>query len=144
MRLIGRPPIGLWAYAIGKLSVLGCWVALVVRPFWPDIAWYQSPKLDLLGAALLGMGVLLMAAGGVNLGSSLRVGLPTERTALKTGGVYKYTRNPMYVGGLLTCLAGVAWTANPMILVLSVVAAIVHHRIVLAEERYLAAEFGDA
>jgi protein-S-isoprenylcysteine O-methyltransferase Ste14 len=50
----------------------------------------------------------------------------------------------MYVGGFLTCLATSAWTANPVIFVLSAAAAIVHHRIVLAEEKYLAVEFGDA
>jgi protein-S-isoprenylcysteine O-methyltransferase Ste14 len=72
------------------------------------------------------------------------MGLPTEKTALKTGGPYKYTRNPMYLGGLLTCFAAIAWTANPIIFVLTVVATIVHHKIVLAEEKYLAAEFGDA
>jgi len=85
-----------------------------------------------------------MLSGAASLGSALRMGLPKEKTTLRTRGPYRYTRNPMCVSGPLTCLAAIAWTANPPIFVLSAVAAIVHHKIVLAEERYLAAEFGDA
>ena len=144
MPFLGAIPINPYAYLIGKLSVFACWSSLVVRFFWSGIVWFRSPWLDVLGGVALVLGLLLMVAGAVNLGSSLRMGLPTEKTALKTGGPYKYTRNPMYLGGLLTCFAAVAWTANPIIFVLTVVSALVHHKIVLAEEMYLAAEFGDA
>jgi len=144
VRFVGAVPIRPYAYLIGKLSVLACWASLVGKHFWPGIVWFSSPGLDVLGAVLLVTGLVLMVAGGVNLGGSLRVGLPREKTVLRTGGVFRYTRNPMYVGGFVTCLAAVAWTANPVVFVLAIVAAIVHHTIVLAEEKYLAAEFGDA
>jgi protein-S-isoprenylcysteine O-methyltransferase Ste14 len=38
----------------------------------------------------------------------------------------------------------VLWTANAVILALALAAVVIHHRIVLAEERYLAAQFGEA
>jgi len=144
VRFVGTAPINPYAYLAGKLSVGGCWASLVAGRFRPDLVWFRSPRLEVCGAVLVVLGLLLMVGGAANLGRSLRVGLPTGKTVLKTCGLYRYTRNPMYVGGLLTCLAAVARTANPVILVLSAVAAIVHHRIVLAEEKYLAAEFGDA
>ncbi len=144
MRFLGIAPINPYAYLVGKVSVLACWSALAVRSFLPGIVWFRSPGLNVLGAVLLAIGLLLMVAGAANLGSSLRMGLPIEKTALRTRGIYRHTRNPMYVGGLLTCLAAVTWTANPVIGMLSAVAAIVHHRIVLMEEKYLAAEFGNA
>jgi len=140
---MGTAPIRPSAYLLGKLSVLACWASLVARWFWPALVWFRSPGLGVVGAGLLVTGLLLMVAGAVNLGSSLRMGLPTEETALKTRGPYRYTRNPMYVGGLLTCLAAIAWTANPVVFALTIVAAIVHRKIVLAEEKYLAAQFGD-
>jgi protein-S-isoprenylcysteine O-methyltransferase Ste14 len=144
MRFFGAAPINPYALVMGKLCAVACWASLVARFFWRGLVWFRSPWLDALGAVLLAVGLLLALAGLVNLGGSLRVGLPTGKTALKTSGVYRYTRNPIYVGGLLMCLAAVAWTMHPMILALCLVAAIVHHRIVLAEEKFLAAEFGDA
>ncbi len=132
----------MYAYLAGKLSLLGCWAALVAAYLWPPVVWFRSPALWLLGVCLMVTGLFVLGAGIANLGGSLRMGLPEEKTALKTSGIYRYTRNPIYVGGLLTCLAAVAWTANPWIAALCAVAAIVHHRVVLAEERYLASEFG--
>lgn len=144
MRFLGTAPIEPRAYLAGKLAALACWASLVARFFWPAVVWFSSPGLVILGAVLVAVGLLLMIVGGVNLGSSARVGLPKEQTALKTGGLYKYSRNPMYLGGFLTCLAAIAWTMNPIIIALVITTALFHHKIVLAEERFLAARFGSA
>ncbi len=144
MRFLGAAPIPLPAYVAGKLALLACWAALLARPFWPGLVWLRNTWLDVGGALLLVAGLALLLSGGVGLGGSLRMGLPREKTVLKTGGVFRLSRNPMYVGGLLTCLAAVAWTGHPVVLVLTVVTAAVHDRIVRSEERYLAGEFGDA
>jgi len=143
MRFLGMPPIKPYAYVLGKLCVVACWASLAARWFWPGIVWFRGPALDALGAVALAIGVLVLGAGLVGLGRSLTMGLPTEKTALETAGPYQHTRNPIYVGGLLICMAAVLWTANPIILLLMVVTATVHHRIVLAEEKFLAAEFGE-
>src|SRR6266699_6135073 len=63
---------------------------------------------------------------------------------LVTGGVFAWMRNPMYLGlGLLT--AGIAiMLASGWTLALMVPAALVlHHGVVLREERYLEAKFSD-
>jgi len=63
---------------------------------------------------------------------------------LVTGGVFAWMRNPMYLGlGLLT--AGIAiMLASGWTLALIVPAALVlHHGVVLREERYLEAKFSD-
>lgn len=64
---------------------------------------------------------------------------------LVTGGIYRYLRNPMYVG-LAFCVAAVAFAlASDWTLVLMVpAAALMHYGVVLREERYLAARFGEA
>lgn len=63
--------------------------------------------------------------------------------ALVGGGVFRWLRNPMYVGGLMI-LAGLSIAlASDWMLVLTVVAAfVIHFGVVLREERYLAAKFG--
>ena len=70
---------------------------------------------------------------------------PSQPTlALATTGVFKWTRNPMYVGGCLA-LAGIAigfaldWVLVCLILSLP----LVHYGIVLREEHYLERRFGE-
>jgi protein-S-isoprenylcysteine O-methyltransferase Ste14 len=65
--------------------------------------------------------------------------------ALATAGIYRRLRNPMYVGGLLA-LAGVALAlaSDWMLILLAPMALILHGGVVLREERYLEAKFGEA
>ncbi len=69
-------------------------------------------------------------------------GLPTSR--IITTGVFSISRNPLYLGGVFI-LAGIALTFNlPWVLVLlipSVVAC--HYILIVPEEDYLSARFGD-
>ena len=92
----------------------------------------------LAGALVVVSGQRALARRGTNVNPSL----PT--LALATGGVYRFTRNPMYVGGM-TALAGIALIfALDWLLLLMVPAAVVLHLgIVRREEQYLDRKFGD-
>ena len=87
------------------------------------------------GAWVAGWGLLL--AGRLGLGRSFRVGCPEEETTLRTEGIFRYTRNPMYVGLDATLLAASLYTLNPLVLIAGIGIAGVHHRIILAEEECL-------
>jgi protein-S-isoprenylcysteine O-methyltransferase Ste14 len=65
-------------------------------------------------------------------------------TALVVSGVYKWSRNPMYVAVLLI-LSGwaVGFWSRPLTLYAEVVLVVFHLRIVLHEEPWLARTFGD-
>ncbi len=65
-------------------------------------------------------------------------------TALVTGGPYQFSRNPMYLG-LTLLYAGVALWANALwpLLLLPVVIAVMHQGVIVREERYLEATFGE-
>ncbi|HEX7486036.1 MAG TPA: methyltransferase [Vicinamibacterales bacterium] len=56
--------------------------------------------------------------------------------------MFRLSRNPMYLGVYATLAASVFYTLNPVVLVVGVFVALAHHRIVLAEERFLARTFG--
>src|SRR6266581_6105525 len=64
-------------------------------------------------------------------------------SSLVTGGVFRYTRNPMYVGLLLTLLAWAVFLANPLAVLWVVVYVLYITRFqIIPEERVLASLFG--
>ena len=99
-----------------------------------------------LGGVLFAAGLALMLAGG-HYFSLAKTNIPPYKPALHlvTGGLYAFVRNPMYAGfGFMLAGLGIAF-ASDWTLVLMIPAAIVLHRgVVLREERYLEAKFGDA
>ena len=67
-----------------------------------------------------------------------------EASALVTTGIYRYTRNPMYLGLLMLLLAFTAYLAVPWALVGPLAFALFIARFqIIPEERVLAAKFGD-
>jgi protein-S-isoprenylcysteine O-methyltransferase Ste14 len=64
-------------------------------------------------------------------------------SSLVTRGVYRHTRNPMYVGFLLTLLAWAVFLANPLAVLWVVVYVLYITRFqIIPEERVLASLFG--
>jgi protein-S-isoprenylcysteine O-methyltransferase Ste14 len=59
-------------------------------------------------------------------------------------GLYRYSRNPMYVGVLIVVSGwALAWPAATLWVYAGTIAALFHLRILLGEEPWLAATFGD-
>lgn len=110
-----------------------------------------TPLLPAATARTLGVALFALSAalGGYALRTLVRAGTnvsPEEPTlALVTDGPYRWTRNPIYVAGLGVCLA-TAFLVNGVapLLLLVPAAALLHWGVVLREERYLAAKFGEA
>ena len=100
----------------------------------------------ILGLELIAVGLALAVAalrGFRSVGTDPEPWKPS--TALFTAGVYAWLRNPMYVGGTFL-LAGIAiLLASDWMLVMIILSGLVlHFGVVLREERYLEAKFGDA
>ena len=89
-----------------------------------------------------GIGLLIALISMLNLGESLRFGLPQEKITLKNQGLYKYSRNPMYLGFYIMEISSMLLTLNPIIIVIGIYAISVHHLVTLSEERYLKKTFG--
>ena len=65
-------------------------------------------------------------------------------TALVTTGMFAHTRNPMYWGlGILILAIAIGLASNWTLIALAAFALVIHYGVVLREERYLAAKFGD-
>jgi len=56
----------------------------------------------------------------------------------------RHSRNPIYAGGYLLLVGCCLYCPHPVVIVSAALAVLVHHRIVLAEERLLERRFGRA
>ncbi|MCK9544637.1 MAG: isoprenylcysteine carboxylmethyltransferase family protein, partial [Novosphingobium sp.] len=116
-----------------------------------DLLLLRTPT-GLPGALRYGLAILLVVAASALIVSAFgrfcRAGTPAEpwqpSTSIVTDGVYAFTRNPMYVAMLLFYLA-IAIAVDSIIALVFLVPllTVMHYGVVLREERYLEAKFGD-
>jgi protein-S-isoprenylcysteine O-methyltransferase Ste14 len=140
----GEPLIGAGAFAGSKYAIVAVWTATVLHSWGVGLSLVQVPRpARWLVIGLWGAGFLLLLAGRLELGSSFRIGRPREHTEMQTGGLFRLSRNPMYLGVFSTLTASVIYTMNPVVLVVTALVILAHHRIVLAEEEHLQATFGE-
>jgi protein-S-isoprenylcysteine O-methyltransferase Ste14 len=103
------------------------------------------PIRVVIGAILFAAGASMMVIAKNTFG---RVGTnvpPWEPTLkLATAGIYDRIRNPMYVGGVLMLAGiGIAIGSDWLLVLVIPCALLLHFGVVLREERYLEAKFGD-
>ena len=106
---------------------------------------FAGAVAQLTGGALLVAGLaLLVVAGGLFTRADTGLIPFRDTRALVTHGLYRYSRNPMYVAMALVLL-GVAVTvgASLALLVPAAFLVIIDRRFIRAEERQLEALFGD-
>jgi protein-S-isoprenylcysteine O-methyltransferase Ste14 len=143
MELIGKPTINPLVFYAGKISGYITWIAFIYSLrndyFISNCEFFYK---EIIAYSLLALGILFTTVSLINLGKSTRMGLPKEHTVLKTNGIYKISRNPMYVGLGLFTIASMVYTMNVIIIALGVFSLIVHHLIIKNEEWFLLSRFG--
>jgi len=144
MNLIGKTPINPVLFYTGKISGYLAWIILLLAlSNIPVIAECSIPALMYFSYVLLLTGLLLTVLSLVNLGQSTRLGLPQEETALKINGVYRLSRNPMYLGFDLLTLSAMLYTLDIGVISLGVYSMVIYHFIILGEEKFLEQRFGN-
>jgi len=139
----GDPPIDRRLFYASKYSIVAVWAAVVAQAWGLGLPLAARP--DWVGWAAIGFwvcGFVLLLAGRLTMGDSFRIGSPQETTGLRVDGLFKASRNPMYLGVFATLLAATLYTLNPLVLLVAIFIGAVHHRIVLAEEAYMREAFG--
>ena len=140
----GEPPIDRRIFYISKYTILVLWTAMVVQSWDVRLSLVSAPGwMRWVSLVLWVGGFSLLFVGRLGLADSFRIGSPKESTRLKVGGLFQFSRNPMYLGVYATLLASVLYTLNPVVLLAAIFVVAVHHRIVLAEERHLQKAFGE-
>ena len=137
-RLVVFPPLILLAVLV--LSVALQWLVRLGLLTRFDQTWRT-----VCGGLVLLAGIVVTQAGARTLLSrGTNVNPLRPAVALATDGIYRWTRNPMYVGGLPLMLGLAIVLALDWLPLLMVPAAfLLHFGIVRREEQYLEAKFGD-
>ena len=139
----GTAPINRPVFYASKYSILVVWGAMVVHSWGVSLSFTEVPRiLQIAALGFWGFGFLLMYLGRFRLGDSFRLGNSKESTDLRTGGLFRLSRNPMYMGVYATIAASLLYMMNPVIILLGTFVIAVHHAIVLAEEKHLQNVFG--
>lgn len=97
-----------------------------------------------IGAGVFLIGIAVMSAGRMQfIRAGTNVNPMQPATLIVSSGIYRFTRNPMYVG-MTTAFIGLALVTRVgwLLIVLPVVLALMHWGVVLREERYLSRKFG--
>jgi protein-S-isoprenylcysteine O-methyltransferase Ste14 len=144
MEPIGKPPVAVPLLVTGKLALFCCWIFPLAGRIGIMTAGDVGPAGAATGIALYAAGTALGVLSFASLGKSLAVGLPESATELRTGGVYRFSRNPIYLAAYLLCAGSCVIAPHPVNLLLFVTAVAIHHRVILSEEKFLEERFGGA
>ena len=140
MKLFGKTSINPFVFYFGKLAFVGNFIFIFLGAYMGA----PKPNIWILLADLIILfipGIFIYVTSINQLRESLRVGLPEEETTLKTHGLYKYTRNPIYVSVYMLGLASCIYVPHWLNISLLVIAITIHHFIIKAEEKFLLAKF---
>ncbi len=103
------------------------------------------PGIKLLGMMLAGGGLLLYAFSLRRLGSSWRMGIDRSTPGpLVTGGVYRWSRHPIYVAFDMVFVGTFLLSGRTVFLLLAVLAIALLHLHLLREEQFLREQFPGA
>jgi protein-S-isoprenylcysteine O-methyltransferase Ste14 len=125
------------------LLVLGQFVLLALIVLLPrGAAWTLPVAVARAAQVAAGVGIVLMVIAGTALGRGLTAApLPNSHAELRTGGLYRFVRHPIYSGLLLLAVAlaltsGSLWTTAAYVALVALINAKARW-----EEQHLAARF---
>ena len=125
--------------------------AVVALLMWAVASWLPSWRIALPGRTLATV-ILLLVAGAIGIAgvrafdrarTTVDPLRPERASALVTSGIYRRTRNPMYVALAIALLAWALWLEHPLaVLGVPAFVAWINRFQITPEERALRALFG--
>ncbi len=87
--------------------------------------------------------IILFLLATITMKNNWRVGIPEEKTSLVVDGIYKWSRNPAFVGFDLLYISNVILFFNIPLLTSAIFAIVMLHIQILQEEKHMLNMFGD-
>lgn len=112
----------------------------------PSLGFAISLRIEVVGILVL-VGAVIALVGVISFRihhTTMDPRYPEQTSNLVTGGVYRFTRNPMYLGFLFILLGWSVWLSNyiAVVMVVPYVFYITRFQII-PEERFIEDQFGD-
>ncbi|WP_254359655.1 methyltransferase family protein [Microbacterium hominis] len=127
----------------GDLLVLAQF-ALLALLLLPGAPLWSRWWITAIAVVLAGIGGGVAVAGAWALGRNLVPWVaPRPGAPLRTGGVYRFTRNPIYLGLLVAAAGWVLWRGRLELVVVWILLAVVLTVKAHVEQRHLIAAFGE-
>ncbi|MCF8533260.1 MAG: isoprenylcysteine carboxylmethyltransferase family protein [Reyranella sp.] len=130
--------------AVALFAALAMWLATSAS----GILGFMLPGRLAIAITLAVLGIAISMAGFMSFrraGTTVNPTRPDTTSSLVEGGVYRFTRNPMYLGLLLVLGGWAAYLSNAAAFAGPVLFALYINRFqIVPEERALAARFGTA
>lgn len=141
-KIVGRASIDVVTFTLAKLFLGVPILVVILNTLGLELTLFRPSNVaSVISVILLLVGEPLLVLSILNLNQSTRIGLPLEETTLKTDGIYKLSRNPMYLGVYMLSAASALYVMNDAVWMFLIFGIIVHHKIILEEEKFLLARF---
>lgn len=147
---MGKPTIQPALFYSSKFLLFTVWALFGVIAVFPEyrhivpfLIQNQIPEVQkLMSAVFLIPANLIIVPAYLSMGLITNIGLPTGKHELRTGGIYRISRNPMYASFIFLNTATFLFLPSILLLIVMLYGMVVHHFIILGEEKFLDREFG--
>jgi protein-S-isoprenylcysteine O-methyltransferase Ste14 len=130
----------LWVYE----TVASAWPLPVHAVPWLDVVLVDAVAVKAAGAAMLAAAIALYGLAVLAMGDAWRMGIDRRTPgALVTGGVFAWTRNPIYLSLELFVFGTFLVLGRLSFLAIASVMAVLLHDQIRREERFLAQAYGE-
>lgn len=145
MEFSGKPTLHPVMFIAAKVTGYFTWLMLVLAL--SGVSGLRYPGgywLEIFVFMTLIIGIVYILVSSFTLGKSIRIGLPVRETTLKIHGIYRFSRNPMYIGVHLITLSAMLLTLKWWVILPGLFSIYAYHLITLAEEHFLENRFGES
>lgn len=129
---------------IASLAVVVAYLVPGGYVYLGPITWLEHTLLQLLGIVLMVVALVVILVAQGQMGESWRIGVDYQtRTAFVKQGLFRYSRNPIFVGIILSVLGMFLALPNALTLVILMLDLSLIQVQVQVEEDFLAKEHGE-
>lgn len=145
-QIFGRPSIPIVFFSMAKICPFIILLFLLLKGMHvqiPTIVVFPE-FVDYIALLLFFLGLILAELTSFKLKKDLVFGLSDSKShQLQTKGVYSFSRHPFYMGFLLILISSVLFVPNIFNIILLVITWILHHFIMIKEEKFLTLKYGE-
>lgn len=138
----GKPSIEPFFFYSGKIALFCTILIFLIKGAFPHFGYlHVTPVLSWIAVGILWFSGVILVFAVHDLGREIRMGLPDQETFLHTKGMYRFSRNPLYASLSLMSIASCIYFPDLINISMALYGMIVHHFIIIAEEKYLSEQF---